>query len=139
MARVIVATCVDSRMEEALPKVVSHLGVKTGEYHRITAFGCSLGLDHEHDLYELIVKNLGAQEVVVVDHMDCKAYRRKFGQDLTPEKEKELHIERLRLRAEEIRRDFPEISVRLFLLTDVTPERIGTEVMEVPFSSAVAA
>lgn len=131
----IVATCVDKRMEKVLPELLPQLGVNIGDYHRMTAFGGSLGLDHEFQLCELIVDNLHAHRVNVLDHMDCKAFRKKFGADLSPEREQQLHIERLRQRAEQIRKEFPEVrEVRLFLLTEVSPDFITPTATRVDFS-----
>ena len=137
MARDIVSTCVDERYPEVLPVITAMTGVDPLRYHHIPAFGCSRGLDHEFELYELVINELKATRVSIYDHLQCRAFRRRFG-DLKADEERDYHVDQLLERARQLRERYPDLEVRLFLLTDVTEERIGTELMEVSERGLVA-
>lgn len=128
MARDIVSTCIDERMPLTLPEILERTGVD--RYHPAHAFGCSLGLDHEFGLYQKIIDGLHPHRANIYDHLDCKAFRFKFG-ETTREEEIKWHIEKLNTRKQQLQELFPSLEIRLFLLPDVTPDRIAPIIQRV--------
>jgi hypothetical protein len=128
MAQEIVSPCIDDRMPAALPAILSKLNIRP-KYHHVPAFGNSLGLDHEYGLIERIVTCLGSQRIVIIDHLDCKAYRLKFGA-VSREEEREKHLLFLHLRARELHAAHPGLTIELYLLPIVDENSIGGHVLE---------
>lgn len=132
LAEDIVSTCVDDRMHGVLSDVLRITGIN--KHHPVPAFGCSLGLDHEFGLIERIISKLHSHRVSIFDHLRCKAYLDKFG-NITVEEERQIHVTMLQRREQELRQHFPSLTeVRLFLLPEVTPERIEPTVVRLESS-----
>jgi len=114
----------DFRLLDDLVYFMKMVGYNTS-YDQFILAGASLGYNQTKysdwgDLFrkhvELAEQLHGIKEIVVIDHDKYGAYKLFYGQDLTPEKEKELHIENLMLFDEAIKTLHPNIVVHAYFM-----------------------
>ena len=113
-------------------------GLKIPHFDLVSIAGASLPLadegapkewrDAEFDLAGLVIKLHGVSQIVIVDHMDCGAYRAVYGsaqgEPAQGEREENLHCRNLRRAREELQQRLSTLRlIRTFLIRTV--ERDG--------------
>lgn len=116
-AKVIVITCIDSRLQEAINQwIANHFQPKT--FDRVALAGGVKNLDIILSQIDIAVKLHHIKKAILVNHEDCGAY----GQASTPQK----HAEDLRAAKEKIKELYPDLEVETFYLhLDGTFEHIA--------------
>jgi carbonic anhydrase len=134
-AKAIMLSCMDYRLPDETVALMNKNGLEN-EYDHIVLAGASLGVVADQlkewrpafwDQVGLAVKLHGIEEVIVVDHRDCGAYKLVLGADAvaTPELELAVHTETLKAFAAQVREKHPELAVQAYLLAlDGTAETI---------------
>ena len=93
--------CMDSRYPHPIIQTMDAKGLR-GKYDQLILAGASLGVVHKaewqttfFDQLEFAIKEHGVQEVLILDHRDCGAYKKLLVPGVGPEdpkKEKAAHI-----------------------------------------------
>ncbi len=138
MTKELVSWCLDQRMKfELLAELCQKHGIEW--YHPAPAGGCSLLLEQQYEHIQVIVDLKNPTRANLFDHLNCLAFTNEFG-EMTHEEQIKKHEEVMHQAAAKLQRRFPSIKeIRLYLLVDVEPERIGTKVIEFPYEAAIAA
>lgn len=124
---VLLLTCMDYRLTSKIVDYMTSRGLKDGYDHVILA-GASLGAltDKRPDWGRTFWQHLDVaielhhvKKVMVIDHLDCGAYRVFLGEDAvnTPEKELAAHTHYLRELRSEIGRRHRDLGVELGLMS----------------------
>ena len=124
---VLLLTCMDYRLMDEIAAYMDHRGLKDGYDHVILA-GASLGAltDKRPDWGRTFWQHLDVAmelhhvtKVIVLDHLDCGAYRVFLGDNAvdTPAKELAAHTHYLRELRAEIGRRHPDLDVELGLMS----------------------
>lgn len=134
-AQAIMLSCMDFRLVDDLVSYMDGHALHD-EYDHVVLAGASLGAMHEkfaawHQVFwdhvGLAVKLHHVEEIMVIDHRDCGAYKLAYGEEAvaTPELETATHTRVLAAFKEEAGKRFPELRVRGFLMAlDGTVEDI---------------
>jgi hypothetical protein len=56
-----------------------------------------------------VIKSLGIQKVILIDHMGCAAFEQSFGQTMTAEQERSTHLEALEATRQFFEKEFPQL------------------------------
>jgi carbonic anhydrase len=126
-AKAIVLSCMDFRLVDDLVNELDEVQHMKNEYDHVVLAGASLGAVHEkfekwHEVFwdhvGLAVKLHSVEEIIVVDHRDCGAYKLALGAETvdTPEKETEAHKTILATFAAEAMKRHPELGVKGYLM-----------------------
>ena len=100
-AKALMLSCMDYRLVDDLVTMMQHKGLHDNYDHVVLA-GASLGVINDkfadwHDTFwqhlDVAIKLHQIEEVIVIDHRDCGAYRLALGEAAvaTPEQETEMH------------------------------------------------
>ncbi len=125
-AHALMLSCMDYRLDDDVVQFMNTLGLN-GKYDHVVLAGASLGvvaneLSDWHktfwDELDLAVRLHGIEEVIVVDHRDCGAYKLVKGADAvaTPELELAAHTAVITEFAAQVRVKFPELQVSGYLM-----------------------
>lgn len=125
-AKAIMLSCMDFRLVDDLVAYMDGHEMHD-EYDHVVLAGASLGAIHEkfadwHQVFwdhvGLAVKLHHVEEIVVIDHRDCGAYKLALGADSvsTPELETAAHTAVINTFAVEAAKRFPELKVKAYLM-----------------------
>ena len=125
-AKALMLSCMDYRLVDDFVYFMAQQGLHDGYDHVVLA-GASLGVMSEkftawHETFwahlDVAIQLHHVEEVVVLDHRDCGAYRLALGAEAvdTPEKETAAHADTIRRFAAEVRRRHPDLAVRGYLM-----------------------
>ena len=132
-AKAVLVTCMDFRF---INDEISHMKDKGYDvnFDGFVLAGVSIGINQnkypewaktffEH--IELSKKLHHIKKVVLLDHLDCGAYKLFASEFTTEEEERELHVKELKIAAEKIRTKFPDLKVVCKIMdTDRTVEKV---------------
>ena len=113
-AKAIVITCMDFRLLDHARNYLIKKGYEHAYDHFVLA-GVSLGFLQNHnvcwghsliDHIKMSQKLHDTKEVILIDHMDCGAYKTLIN-GLKPEREREEHIKNLNKAVEELKKIIP--------------------------------
>ena len=118
-AKAVLVTCMDFRF---INDEMSHMKDKGYDinFDCFVLAGVSIGINQKKypewakallDHIELSKKLHHTKKVVLLDHLDCGAYRLFGSPFTTEEEERELHVKELKIAAEKIRTKFPDLKV----------------------------
>ena len=124
---VLLLSCMDYRLLDAIVSYMHHRGLK-GKYDHIILAGGSLGAvtDKYPAWNETFWEHLdaaialhGVKQVLLMDHRDCGAYRVILGEDLAkdPAKETASHTTELRKLREQVLVKHPTLGVELLFMS----------------------
>ena len=125
-AQAIMLSCMDFRLVDDLVKHMESVSMHD-EYDHVVLAGASLGaVDPTFETWHqtfwdhvgLAVKLHKVEEIVVIDHRDCGAYKLALGEEAiaTPEKETETHMAVFARFAAEAKSRYPDLTVRGYLM-----------------------
>lgn len=120
-AKALMLSCMDYRLTDDLVAQMNKNGMHD-EYDHIVLAGASLGVVADElsgwrpafwDQLDLAVKLHGIEEVIVIDHRDCGAYKLIKGEEAvaTPDLETAVHTETIRSFATLVRNAYPDLAV----------------------------
>lgn len=134
-ASVLLLSCIDLRYPRRILETMDEEGYR-GRYYHLAMAGASHAAAHDgawaqtfNDHLDFAVAEGGAAGVVILDHLDCAAYRLYEGiptGDL--ERERKRHHEVAKTVIAGIVRRHPQLSERVYALllpAEAKPERIG--------------
>jgi hypothetical protein len=139
-AKALMLSCMDYRLTDELVSFMDRDGMHD-EYDHVVLAGASLGVVAEElaawrpafwDQLDLAVKLHGIEEVIVVDHRDCGAYKLIKGAEAvdTPEKELAVHTEVLAAFAAQVHEKHPDLGiVACIMALDGTVESVDVKSM----------
>lgn len=118
--------CMDYRLVDDVTHYMTDRGLEDN-YDQVILAGASLGPQIEAfpDWSETFWQHLdlsqqlhGIQEVIIMDHRDCGAYKKVLGIDLAadPEKETQVHREKMAALSKEIHARHPELHTQMLLM-----------------------
>jgi len=119
-----VLSCMDFRLRDNITCNLTHMGYKNN-YDEFILAGSSLGynglLDYNwqscadahielsHKLHEI-------DEIILIDHMSCGAYKAKYG-NITHIEEYQYHIVNLNSAAKTIQEKYPSFTIKKFIIS----------------------
>ncbi len=118
-AKAFLVTCMDFRFINDEMSYMSEKGYSSN-YDAFVLAGVSICINQTQDpewektLYEhiQISKNLHhIKKVILLDHLDCGAYKTFRPGFTTEEEERELHVKELKIAAEKIKKKFPDLKI----------------------------
>jgi carbonic anhydrase len=127
-AKVLVLSCIDPRYVELLAEFLIHNKEVHNDYDLINFAGAELGVlenknwkkvYYEH--IDIAIKLHKIKKLWIFSHMDCGMY--KVTLDKKKDTDMHLHAEKLNELEEMLKKDYPKLSVRKYIMTDV-PEII---------------
>ena len=128
-------TCMDFRLTDDIVRYMDGRGM-TDRYDHVVLAGGSLGALHDkysewgtpfRDHLNVAIDLHQIQQVIIMDHRDCGAYKTILGEDFAkdPARETEVHAEYLARLAADIRALYPDLAVETLLMNlDGTVEAI---------------
>ena len=134
-AKALMLSCMDYRLVDDLVTMMEGMGLHDNYDHVVLA-GASLGVinDKFADWHETVWQHLDValklhhiEEVIVIDHRDCGAYKLALGEAAmaTPEQETEMHRLAINEFALRVKARHPELSVEGYLMAlDGTAEAV---------------
>lgn len=137
-AKAIMLSCMDFRLVDDLVGFMEAQGLHD-EYDHVVLAGAALGAIHQQfaewhkvfwDHVGLAVKLHHVEEIIVIDHRDCGAYKLALGASSidTPEQETQTHSIIISAFKQLAASRFPELAVRGYLMAlDGTVEEIGVQ------------
>lgn len=125
-AKALMLSCMDYRLVDDFVYFMAKEGLNDAYDHVVLA-GASLGATHEkfaawHATFwshlDVAIQLHHVEEVVVLDHRDCGAYKLALGAEAvdTPEKETEAHARTMLAFSQAVREKHPELKVRGYLM-----------------------
>lgn len=124
-SKAIVLNCMDFRLIDDLTRFFDQLGYNNN-YDDFILAGASLGFNqtkypHWKKIFlrhvELARTLHHIKEIIIVDHMDCGAYKLFYNKTSIPQDEEHrLHVQNLMDMEKELRKLFPDLSVKKFLM-----------------------
>ena len=108
-----------------------------GKYDHVVLAGASLGVMSKkfaawHDTFwqhlDVTIKLHGGHEVVVIDHLDCDAYKLAFGDDIVASKDAEMlaHAKTIQSFATLVRKHHPDLAIEGYVMAlDGTAEQVA--------------
>lgn len=123
-ANAIVITCMDFRLIDDYVRMLNRMG-KNNNYDQFIVAGASLGYNQDQyahwvktmdDHIKLSKKLHHSDTIILIDHMDCGAYRVFYGKDLTPEKERQLHIDNLKKAQRALMAHYNDMKVKGYIM-----------------------
>ncbi|MFO1062078.1 MAG: carbonic anhydrase [Dongiaceae bacterium] len=125
-AKALMLSCMDYRLIDANVSFMREQGLDK-EYDYVILAGASLGVVSDkfadwHATFwqhlDVAIKLHAIEEVIVVDHRDCGAYRLALGADAVATSEKELaaHVATLTEFARQVRDKQPKLGLQAFLM-----------------------
>jgi carbonic anhydrase len=124
-ARALVLNCMDFRLIDDLTRYFDQAGYNNN-YDDFILAGASLGFNQTKfpQWRETFLKHVELaetlhhiSELIIVDHMQCGAYKYFYDQPNLPEaKEKELHVKNLNEMERTIKQLFPQLKVKKLLM-----------------------
>jgi carbonic anhydrase len=126
-AKALLLSCMDYRLVDDLVAFMNARGLKD-DYDHVVLAGASLGVVSDkfadwHDTFwqhlDVAIKLHHVEEVIVIDHRDCGAYRLALGPDAvaTPDQETAAHAATLAAFAAEVHARHPDLAVETFLMS----------------------
>lgn len=126
-AKALLLSCMDYRLVDDLVAFMNAKGLKDNYDHVVLA-GASLGVVSDkfadwHDTFwehlDVAIKLHHVEEVIVIDHRDCGAYKLALGADAvsTPETESAAHAGSLAAFAAQVHDRHPDLEVETFLMS----------------------
>lgn len=126
-AKALLLSCMDYRLVDDLVVFMNAKGLKD-DYDHVVLAGASLGVmsdkfaDWHKTFWEhldVAIKLHHVEEVVVIDHRDCGAYKIALGAEAvaTPEQETAVHTATLAAFAAEVHARHPDLKVGTFLMS----------------------
>ncbi len=118
-AKAFLVTCMDFRFINDEMSYMSEKGYSSN-YDAFVLAGVSIGINQtqypewEKTLYEhiQISKNLHhIKKVILLDHLDCGAYKTFLPGFKNEEEERALHVEQLKIAAEKIKKKFSDLKI----------------------------
>ena len=137
-AKALMLSCMDYRLVDDLVAMMDHNGLQD-DYDHVVLAGASLGAVHEKfagwqqtfwQHLDLARQLHGVEQVIVVDHRDCGAYRLALGDAAvdTTEKETQMHALAIGEFALRVKDRHPDLTVRGYLMAlDGTAEEIALD------------
>ena len=122
-AKAMVVTCMDFRLLNNARNVLKDKGYDLS-YDQFVIAGVSLGfLQPDYtwgksliDHIKMSIKLHGIKEVILIDHLDCGAYK-TFIKDLKPENEREEHVKNLKKAVDELSKEFKDLKFTKWILS----------------------
>lgn len=126
-AKALMLSCMDYRLVDDLVTFMNGKGLKD-DYDHVVLAGASLGVVSEtfadwHKTFwehlDVAIELHHVEEVVVIDHRDCGAYKIALGEDAvsTPAKETEAHTRSLADFARQVHEHHPDLKVEAYLMS----------------------
>lgn len=126
-AKALLLSCMDYRLVDDLVAFMNAKGLKDNYDHVVLA-GASLGVVSDkfadwHDTFwehlDVAIKLHHVEEVIVIDHRDCGAYKLALGADAvaTPDAESAAHAATLAAFAAQVHDRHPDLEVETFLMS----------------------
>ena len=128
LAKALVISCIDFRLIDDMVYYFNKTGYNNN-YDSYIVAGASLGYNNpyskEHatewrktfeDHIDLSIKLHHITEIIIMDHMECGAYKAVYGQNLTPEEEKIKHDENLKLLKNVLNEKYPQLKITLCIM-----------------------
>jgi len=127
----LVISCVDFRMRKhhcsrILDDHKHHLGLEMGEYDELCMMGASLAYscpEKTHwkktmdDTIQLLVQNHDIQNIILVDHLDCLAYKEYSSKKTnTRKQEREAHLYHATKTKKALYKKYPDLEISCFLM-----------------------
>lgn len=134
-AQALMLSCMDYRFVDPMVAFMNGKGLD-GKYDHVVLAGASLGVVSKtfaawHDTFwqhlDVAIKLHGAHEVVVIDHLDCGAYKLAFGDSIVASKEVEMpaHVRTIRSFAALVRKHRANLAIEAYVMAlDGTAERV---------------
>ncbi|ULB10433.1 carbonic anhydrase [Cereibacter azotoformans] len=134
-ARALMLSCMDYRLVDDFVRFMEDKGLHDA-YDHVTLAGASLGAISDRfaawrstfwSHLDVAIQLHHIEEVIVLDHRDCGAYKLALGEEAvdTPEKETLVHTEMMRTFALAVKQRHPELAVRGWLMAlDGTSEEV---------------
>lgn len=123
--KALILTCMDYRFLDDIHKLLEDNGYNEN-YNQVVLAGSSLGYNQDKFLewnktidkhIELAVQLHRVTQIVVIDHMDCGAYKLLYNNPrMSQEKEYKLHIENLNKIKLILSKTYPKLTVKTFLI-----------------------
>jgi carbonic anhydrase len=135
-AKALMLSCMDYRLVDDLVKFMEAEGLRD-EYDHVVLAGASLGAVSDkfkdwHDTFwqhlDVAIKLHHIEEVIVIDHRDCGAYKLALGAEAvaTPELETEAHTKAIAEFAAQVKAKHDTLSIKAYLMAlDGTTETIA--------------
>ena len=135
-AQALMLSCMDYRFVDPMAAFMNSKGLD-GKYDHVVLAGASLGVVSKkfaawHDTFwqhlDVAIKLHGVHEVVVIDHLDCGAYKLAFGDDIVASKEVEMpaHTKTIQSFAALVRKHHPDLAIEGYVMgLDGTAEQVG--------------
>ena len=123
---ILLLSCMDYRLIDQIQRYMTGRGLRNKYYHIILA-GASLGVITDQqpawsetfwEHVDLAIKLSQINEVMVMDHRDCGAYKLILGEDFVEDREREtaIHAESLKDLSQQIHQKYPTMKVELLLM-----------------------
>ena len=125
-SKAIVLTCMDFRLIDDIVVKLNNLGY-LNNYDEFILAGSSLGYNGFANYHnwnnifdshiDLAIKLHDIQEIILIDHMDCAAYKMTYSsKELENGGEYNKHVENLKKAKGTINRKYPKLSVKMFII-----------------------
>lgn len=125
-AKALMLSCMDYRLVDDTVKFMADQGLND-EYDHVVLAGASLGVVSEtfkawHDTFwqhlDVAIKLHGIEEVIVIDHRDCGAYKLALGAEAvaTPEKETAVHTATIVNFAKQVKAKHSTLGVKAYIM-----------------------
>ena len=125
-AKALMLSCMDYRLVDDAVKFMADQGLNN-EYDHVVLAGASLGVVSEtfkdwHGTFwqhlDVAIKLHGIEEVIVIDHRDCGAYKLALGAEAveTPEKETAVHTATIVDFAKQVKAKHASLGVKAYLM-----------------------
>lgn len=135
-AQALMLSCMDYRFVDPMVAFMNKKGLE-GEYDHVVLAGASLGVVSKkfaawHETFwehlDVAMKLHHVHEVVVIDHLDCGAYKLAFGDAIVGSKEVEMpaHAKTIQSFAALVRKHHPDLSIEAYVMAlDGTAEQVA--------------
>lgn len=123
-AKALILSCIDFRIQPDITEFLECL-TYSGKYDNFMLAGSSLGFNQNihpewkktfADHLKLANDLHFIEHIIVIDHMDCAAYKLFYNMNLNSEEEHNLHVVNLNKFKKFINSDYPNLSIECYLL-----------------------
>ena len=124
-SKAIVLNCMDFRLIDDLERFLDNSGYNNN-YDDFILAGASLGYNQQvypswREIFnthvELAEQLHEIQEIIIIDHMNCGAYKKFYNkQSFTDSEERALHIKNLKKAQRILKKRFPKLTVKKYLM-----------------------
>lgn len=134
-AQALMLSCMDYRFVDPMAAFMNGKGLD-GKYDHVVLAGASLGVVSKkfaawHDTFwqhlDVAIQLHRVHEVVVIDHLDCGAYKLAFGDNIVASKDVEMpaHSKTIRSFAALVRKHHPDLAIEGYVMAlDGTAEQV---------------